>query len=251
MPLFKGPVSITEARGLPGLRLVVLPGAPSPWGEAAKAILHVKGIPHVRVNRMPSDPPGALEAWTKQDAFPAAMLDDERPRSGWAEILLLAERLAPAPSLVPRDPEQRALCLGLCHEIVGEEGLVWMRRIELVHAGLARGDKAWKWLGDKYGYRPDIAARAAERVRDILRALDAQLARGGRYLMGDSLSALDLYFATALNLVSPLPPELLAMPPVLSDARSADPEVHRILAPRLLAHRDRTYREHLELPVAL
>lgn len=56
MPLFTGPVSIRKARELPGLRLLVIPGVPSPWGEAAKAILRVKGIPHVRVNRMPSDP---------------------------------------------------------------------------------------------------------------------------------------------------------------------------------------------------
>jgi glutathione S-transferase len=252
MPLATGPVSLAEARALPGLRLVVVPGVPSPWGEAAKGILYVKRIPHVRAIPMPSDPPGALQDWTKQDAFPAAMYENERPRSGWAEILWLAERLAPEPALVPRDPEQRALFFGLCHELCGEEGLGWMRRIEMVHAGLARGDKLMRWLGEKYGYRPDVAARAPQRVRDVLRALDAQLQRHGKYLMGDALSALDVYFATFLNLVSPLPPDLLRLPDFLREATGrVDPEVARILAGGLLAHRDRVYREHLELPVVL
>lgn len=252
MSLVRGPVSLTEARALPGLRLVVLPGVPSPWGEAAKGILHVKRIPHVRAVRMASDPPNALEDWTKQDAYPAAMFEDERPRSGWAEILWLAERLAPEPALVPRDPEPRALFFGLCHELCGEEGLGWMRRIEMIEAGLARGDRMMRWLGDKYGHRPDVAQRAAQRVRDVLRALDVQLQRHGKYLMGDALTALDIYFATFLNLVSPLPPELLTLPPFLREATSrVDPEVARILAGGLLAHRDRIYREHLELPVVL
>ena len=57
-----GPVSIEQARGLPGLRLVVLQGLPSPWSQAAKAILRVKRLEHTLVHRMPSDPPGALEA---------------------------------------------------------------------------------------------------------------------------------------------------------------------------------------------
>jgi len=252
MSLVNGPVSITEARGLGGLRLLVIPGVPSPWGEAAKAILHVKRIPHTRVNRMPSDPPGALEEWTKQDSFPVAVFERERPRSGWAEILWLAERLAPEPALVPRDAEQRARFFGLCHEICGEQGLGWTRRIQFADAGLARGDAVWKWIGEKYGHRAEAAAAAPGRVRGILRALDAQLQRHGKYLMGDALSALDLYFATFMNLVSPLPPELLRMPKLFEAAApEPDPELARILAGGLLAHRDRVYREHLELPVKL
>lgn len=253
MPFAAGPVSLTEARGLPGLRLVLLAGFPSPWGEAAKGILHVKRIPSTRAVRMPSDPANALEEWTKQESFPAAMLGSERPRSGWAEILWLAERLAPEPALIPADPEHRALFFGLCHEICGEEGLGWIRRIEMVHAGAESGDKAMRWLARKYGHRPEIAARASQRVRAVLRMLDAQLQRHhGRYLMGEALTALDIYLATFLNIVSPLPPELLPHSEFLKRTTSQiDPEVARILAGGLLAHRDRIYREHLELPVVL
>lgn len=254
-----GPVSISQARGLPGLRLVVIQGVPSPWSQAAKAIVRVKGIDHTLVHRTADDPPGALEAWTGQASFPAALLDDERPRSGWAEILLLAERLAPAPALVPRDPAERAFFFGLCHEVCGEMGLGWCRRLEGVAAGLAKTppDPIAKWLGDKYRYHPESAAQAPRRVRDVLGLLAALLAearaRGGPYLFGPTLSALDLYWATFCNIVSPLAPELLPLPePLRPMFTSPDPEVHALLAKSgLLEHRDRIVREHLELPVVL
>jgi glutathione S-transferase len=254
-----GPVSIRAARELPGLRLVVIQGVPSPWSQAARGILRVKGIPYTLVHRTPGDPPGALEDWTGQASFPAAMYESERPRAGWAEILLLAERLQPEPALVPADPEQRAFFFGLCHELCGEMGLGWCRRLESIAAGLARTppDPIAKWLGDKYGYSPETAALAPGRVRDVIALLADLLAqsraRGGTYLLGDRLSALDLYWATFCNLVSPLPPELLALPaPLRAFFTSPDAALHEQLAKSgLLAHRDRIYREHLELPVPL
>ena len=252
-------VSISEARERPGLRLVVLRGLPSPWSQAARAILRVKRIDHVLVQRAPDDPPGALEAWTGQASFPALMFEHERPRSGWAEILLLAERLAPEPALLPADPGRRALCLGVCHEVCGEMGLGWARRLEMVAAGLARTppDPLAKWLGDKYGYSAETGAQAPARVHEVLGLLASLLAearaRGERFFFGPGLGALDLYWATFANLVAPLPPELLPMPePFRAMFTSADPEVHALLAKSgLLEHRERVYREHLELPVAL
>jgi glutathione S-transferase len=251
-----GPVGIEAARTLPGLRLVVLQGLPSPWSQAAKAILRVKGIPYTLVHRTKEDPPGALEAWTGQASFPAAMHEDERPRSGWAEILLLAERLAPTPALVPSDPAQRAFFFGVAHEICGEMGLGWCRRLEMVAEGLARTppDPISAWLGKKYGYHPETAARAPGRVRDVLHLLGELLEEsGGAYLLGEDLTALDLYWATFCNLISPLPPEQLPMPERMRPMFTATaPDVHELLARTgLLAHRDRIYGEHLELPVVL
>jgi hypothetical protein len=52
------------------------------------------------------------------------MYNDESPCSGWAEILLLLERLEPQPALISSDPEQRAVMMGLAHEICSEMGLV-------------------------------------------------------------------------------------------------------------------------------
>jgi glutathione S-transferase len=252
-------VSLSAARALPGLRLVVIRGVPSPWSQAAKAILRVKGIPYTLAQRAPSDPPGALEAWTGQASFPAAMYEDERPRTGWAEILRLAERLRPEPALVPADPEQRAFFFGLCHELCGEMGLGWCRRLEGIAAGLARTppDPIAVWLGGKYGYSPETAKLAPGRVRDVLvllgELLAASQARGGRYLLGPELTALDLYWVTFCNIVSPLPPDQLPLPePMRPLFVSPDPAIHELIRKNgLLAHRDRIYQEHLELPVVL
>src|SRR3546814_11935419 len=35
---------------------------------------------------------------------PVAMLDDDRPRAHWSEVLILAEQLAAEPRLIPADP---------------------------------------------------------------------------------------------------------------------------------------------------
>jgi glutathione S-transferase len=256
--IFRDPISIEEARKRTGLRLLLLQGLPSPWSQAAKGIFHVKGIDYALVHCSESDPPGILEEWTGQASYPVAMLDDEQPRSGWAEILLLAERLAPQPALLPADPAERAQCLGLCFEVCGEMGLGWCRRLESIHAGMQaeRPGGVAKYLGDKYGYTPESGAQAAGRVSAVLGVLadrlEAEQARGNRFLLGPSLSALDIYWATFCNLVSPLPLELLPMPePMRPMFTSGDPAVVKLLDRGLLAHRDFVYREFLELPVVL
>jgi hypothetical protein len=40
-------VSVEEAKQRPGLRVVMVGMVPSPWGEAAKGILHHKKIPEL------------------------------------------------------------------------------------------------------------------------------------------------------------------------------------------------------------
>src|SRR5215471_17382989 len=124
-------VGIAEARGMSGLRLVLTAGVPGPWGEAAKAIFQVKRLPFVRVRQDAGAEDPALRDWTGQTSAPVAVWDDERPRCTSLEILMLAERLAPEPALLPREAEERALAIGLCHEIVGEGGLGWNRRLLL------------------------------------------------------------------------------------------------------------------------
>ena len=101
-------VDVEQARGLSGLRLVLIPGIPSPWGEAAKSIFQVKDVPFRRVRQEPGGDNAALAAWTGQTSAPVAAWNDEAPRSGWIDILLLAERIAPTPALVPAEPRARA-----------------------------------------------------------------------------------------------------------------------------------------------
>src|SRR3954462_6769890 len=100
-------VGVEEAINRGGLRMVAVGGVPSPWGEAAKGILHIKGIEWAAVRLVYDSEP--LAQWAGQRNGPVAIYEKERPRSGWAEILLLAERLAPTPSVLPKDPAQRAL----------------------------------------------------------------------------------------------------------------------------------------------
>jgi glutathione S-transferase len=179
-------VSVEEAIQRPGLRMVVVGGVPSPWGEAAKGLLHIKRIPWAAV-RLDYESE-ALKQWAGQRSGPVAILDKERPRSGWAEILLLAERLAPQPALVPADPFDRALMFGLSHELVGEGGLAWTRRLQLVHAGLQGlggfPPPVAKYLAKKYGYTPELGAAAADRVASLL-AMLAQRLDKGPYYVGD------------------------------------------------------------------
>jgi hypothetical protein len=94
-------VDLEAAMQRGGLRMVVVGGVPSPWGEAAKGILHIKGIDWVAVRLTYDSEP--LKEWAGQRSGPVAIFDNERPRAGWSEILLLAERLAPTPSLLPAD----------------------------------------------------------------------------------------------------------------------------------------------------
>jgi len=250
--------SLAEAKDLPGLRLLVLRGLPSPWTQAAKGIFHVEQLDPVLAHRTDADPPGILEDWTGQSSFPVAAYENERPRSGWAEILLLAERLAPKPALLPSDPAQRAYAMGLAHEIAGEMGLGWCRRLMVISAGLARDpdDRISKYLGGKYGYTPEAGSAALSRVVDVLTVLGDQLERqreaGRQYLVGDSLSAVDLYWATFCNLLSPLSPEQLPLPDAIRPMFTADePAILERLDRGLREHRDFIYTEHLPLPVEL
>jgi len=252
-------VSVEEAIARDGLRMVVVGGVPSPWGEAAKGILHVKGIDWTAVRLdYGSD---ALVKWIGERSGPVAVYDGERPRGGWAEILLLAERLAPVPALLPGDPLDRALVFGLAHEICGEEGLGWARRLQLVHAGLAGAGgfaaPVARYIGDKYGYRPHPSQAPGARVGELLRLLarwlrTQRMESGSSYYVGDALSAVDVYSATFMAMFRPLPDEACAMDPGVRAAFEAlDEETEAALDPILIQHRDMMYARHLELPLSL
>jgi hypothetical protein len=251
-------VPIDEAKGMKGLRLVLTAIPGPPWTEAAKAVFHVKRIPYVPVAQQPMVTNDALRAWTGHENAPIAVYEDEKARAGWAEILFLAERLAPEPRLIPTAPEDRVLMFGLAHEICGEDGLGWNRRHVMVRDAYERQHGVSKDIGDylavRYGYNEAAAKRAPARVAEILRSLAKQLReqreRGRRFLVGDSLSALDLYWATFAVLLQPLPPAECAMPDFLRTSYTVtEGPIKEALDPALLEHRDRIYRDYLELPI--
>lgn len=251
-------VSVDEAIKRSGVRMVVIGGVPSPWGEAAKGILHVKNIEWAAVRLVYDSEP--LKEWAGQRSGPVLIYNDEPPRARWAEILLLSERLAPNPSLLPKDAAERALVFGLAHEISGEQGLAWSRRLQLIHAGLNNEggfpERVSKYLGKKYGYSPEAGANAASRVADLLRMLASRLKRqrqaGSAFYIGDALTAVDIYSATCMAIFAPLPPKQCQMDGSMRAAlESRDAQIEAALDPILLEHRDRTYAERLELPLSL
>ena len=251
-------VPAEEAMARPGLRMVVVGGIPSPWSEAAKGILHVKQIPWTAV-RLAYDNPALFE-WTGQKNAPVAIHDNERPRSGWADILLLAERLAPTPALLPRDAAERALVFGLTHELVGEQGLAWTRRLQLIEAGLAGtggfAPKVAAYLGKRYGHDPQAGAAASRRVIELLGMMSARLkaqhSAGSDYYVGDGLTAVDIYSAAALALLRPLPHDVCAMDAVTRTAfEYREAATDAALDEVLLRHRDMMYQRHLALPLSL
>jgi glutathione S-transferase len=236
---------------------------PGPWGEAAKGIFHAKGIPFARVAQTAGADNDALFAWTGHRNAPVAIYENEPARTGWAEILWLAERLRPEPALVPADAEDRVRCFGIAQELMGENGFGWCRRLMLLRPGMGDSDTPPEpmratlgRMARQYGYSRAAAEAAPERVAQILamlaRQLAAQRVSGRRYLIGDRVSAVDIYWAAMAALVAPLPADVCAMPEMLRSLYAdPGPRVASALDPTLLEHRDRTYREHMEFPIAL
>jgi len=250
----------SEARGKTGLRLVLTEGVPGPWGEAAKAIFHVKGIPFAPVRQVGGGENAELVAWTGHGNAPQAVLDGEPARCGWAEILFLAERLAPEPALLPADPAERALAFGLAHELCGEQGFGWTRRLMIFHAVFqavpadAPGLEGPRRMARRYGYDRAAGEAAPARVARLLgmlaERLRAQRERGRAFLVGDALSAVDLYWAAFAAMVAPLPPALCPMSDFMRQTYTlATPVAGHEPDPILLEHRDRVYEEHLPLPL--
>ena len=263
--------SIAEARRLPGLRIVLGAYAdPGMWREACKGICHVKQLaytPVVTASAGRADSEFGLDGadselfeWTAQSSAPVMIWNDERPRSTWVEQLYLAERLAPTPSLIPERAEDRVAMFGLANELCGENGFGWMGRLLLVDMGMEPLVKEgaeynfWRRFGQKYGLSDAALAAAPGRMADILTLLDQQLAseqaRGHRFFFGNRLSALDIYWATFLGLIEPLPEELCPMASFFRPLyTNHHPVIRAALSARLIAHRDCIYREFLELPV--
>ena len=264
-------VSIEQARKMSGLRVVL--GAypiPGPWRESCKGVLHVKGLQYTCVQ---SSDAGAsdlavgmantqseLIAWTGQASAPVIAYNDELPRAKWYDQLLLAERLAPDPTLIPTDIEDRVRMFGLANELLGENGMVWKKRHLMVHQPLQslppddEQREFWTFLGTKYGYSPQAADRAGYEIAEILDVFHAQLSKqkaaGRNFLIGDQLSAVDIYWAASCGLLSPMEEARCPMFDGFRGPYGNDhPAIAKSLTGELLAHRDFIYEEYLELPI--
>jgi glutathione S-transferase len=251
-------LSVEQAIPRRGMRMVVVGQVPSPWGEAAKGIFHLKRIEFAAVRLVYDN--DALKHWIGELSGPVAVYDEEPPRSGWAEILMLAERLAPSPPLLPMQPQARAHALLLAEKFCGPDGLGWHRRLQLVHASFTGNggfnERVAGYLGKKYGYDAAAASTHAARVIGLLgefaAGLRAQRDAGHAYYHGETPGAVDIYCAAFMGMFKPLPDEQCAMH---AAARGAfewlDEATATALDPLLLEHRDMMYARHLQLPLSL
>jgi len=245
-----------EAIAHDGLRLVLVRGAPSPWGLAAKAIFDLKGLDYVAAPLELAGGNEEIVAWSGQNSAPVVAWRDEAPVHRWQDILLLAERLAPTPAMIPADARQRVLMWGFANELAGELGIGWNRRLQgfgrVRNSGKA--NPVTETLIGKYGYDAEAAKAAPRRIAGSLEALTAQLkaqqAGGVDFLVGDALSAADIYLVTFLNLVAPLPHAHCPMPDAFRAGFTArEPEILAALDPALLAHRDRIFATCFRSPM--
>lgn len=254
-------VSVAEARNKPGLRLILSPGVPGPWTEGIKGIFDVKKISYARARQDIGGDYSDLLDWSAQAAAPVAAWNDEWPRISWIDQLNLAERLQPEPKLIPDNIHDRALMFGLCNELLGQNGLVWMRRLMIMQPTMSdpqsQPEEVRNFLtffANKYHYDAHQAEAASGRVATILKALSGQLAsqkaKGCEFLVGDHLSALDIYWATSAAILDPLPHDLCPMPDNFREFYSTiDAEIEAALDPALLEHRNFIYQEYLVLPL--
>lgn len=266
-------VPIREARKMSGLRIVLGAFAvPGPWHEACKGVYYVKGLDYTPVRSSNDgasdimlgmgDSQSELVAWTAQSSAPVVVWNDERPRSLWNDQLYLAERLRPEPSLIPADSDERVRMFGLANELLGEGGLAFTKRHFMTAVPMqtmAEDDPQralFAHLGQKYGYSEQSMAQATARIVGILEVFHAQLAsqhaRGHRYLVGEQLSALDIYWSTVCGFIDPMPEDRC---PMSTDFRQphfygcVNDEIDRALTKELRAHRDFIYETHLQLPI--
>lgn len=258
-------VTVSEAIARPGLRVVFSPGFPGPWSVAAKAILDIKGISYTPVAQAIANEDRELRDWTWQESAPVAVLDNERPRARWDEILLLAERLSPVPRLIPASETARSDMFGLANSICGEDGFGWNFRLYKMAAwesALAGESSEPVFLTReqvdvmqrRYGDSSRSAVEAKARMGSILRLLAARLHenadRGSRYFVGDQLTALDIYWTAFSNLVTPMQQSDCPMPDAYRQMGEAmERELDEPVDPILIDHRDAMLEQHFSVPL--
>ena len=254
-------ITLDEAAAMKkGTRVTFIPGIPALYAEALKNICFVKGVPLIRAlhpmmgvdKETGADRQARLYELTSQTSIPTMFHDEERPRNVWIEQLALAERIgAPgSPSLIPDDFEQRVEVLGLCAVVLAEDGLVWNMRI-LADSPLAR----------KYGYSEAASGAAPGKIAEVLRLIDrrleAQQQKGSPYLVGDAVTAADVYWATFSICVVPAPVEIMPLTKQNQGmlkffaANGQIPVIADALSDRIAAHQRYILTTYCETPAVL
>ena len=254
-------ISLEEAAALKnGTRITFIPGVQALYAEALKNICFVKDIPVIRAlhpmmgmdKETGEDRQKRLFELTSQTSLPTMFYNEERPRNVWIEQLAMAEQIgsADSPTLIPAEMAHRADMLGLCAGLLGEDGLVWNMRI------MNDGP-----LGRKYGYSDDASAAAPGKVAEVIALLDQRLQQqaeqGSRYLVGDTLTAADIYWATMSMCITDTPPEI--MPATEQNqgmlkffaANAKVPAIAEALSSAIAEHQHYVFTTYCETPAVL
>jgi len=249
-------IDVSDARDLPGLRLALTRGVPGPFGMAARAILDLRNVPYQAVTQLPAQPNEDLLAWTGHRNAPVAMYNDEAPRTGWLDILNLAERLGNGPSLIPSEIRERMWMVALTNEIAGENGFAWNGRVLML--GIAGPEKAAQAaktnpMFNQYGYSSSAADAALPKVLTMIEMLTEQLTRqrdaGSPYLVGASLTAADLHWVYFSQLLRIFPAERCPMPDSLRRSYEASSAAVGDFDEILISHREGIIEAYPSLPM--
>ncbi|HAK52232.1 MAG TPA: hypothetical protein DCM54_10080 [Gammaproteobacteria bacterium] len=244
-------VDINQAVEADGLRIVIVKDMPSAWGVAAKAMIEYKALDCVYTHFIPRTDNKALRDWAGTHSAPVVAGNDQPPVNRWNDILLLLERIAPEKPLVPEDPKERIQMFGIGHELCGELGLGWNRRLDMTRPPEGTELSA---LAKKYGFRePDVSlanGRVVALMQELASILKAQQVQGSDFFVGQSITATDFYWAAFSNFVAIQPPELCPMNPI-ARPYFENPEVKAAIDPILIEHRDRIMQNHFKLPLEL
>ena len=254
-------ISLEEAANMKeGVRITFIPGLQAIYAEALKNICYVKKIEIIRVLHpfmgtdkvTGKDRQAELYALTSQTSLPTMLYKEERPRNVWIEQLALAEKIGSpdSKSLIPENFKERADMFGLCSIVLGEDGLVWNMRI-LSDSPLAR----------KYGYSVEASSEAPNKIAEIIKLIDTKLSaqkeKGSKFLIGDSLSAVDIYWSTVSMTV--LPASLKIMPKTKQnegmllafEGISKIPQIAEATSELIHSHRDYILKTYCETPAVL
>jgi len=254
-------ISLDEAAEMTkGTRITFIPGVQALYAEALKNICFVKDVPIIRAlhpsmgvdKQTGEDRQARLYELTSQTGLPTMFHDGERPRNVWTEQLALAEKIGSpsSPALIPENFEHRVEMFGLCAVVLAEDGLLWNMRI------LSDGP-----LGRKYGYSDEASAAAPAKIAEVITLIDTRLIRqaerGSRYLVGDSLTAADIYWATMSMCVMATPPEIMPVTKrnkgmlELFAANSKMPGIAKVLSKRIEDHHRHILTTYCETPAVL
>jgi glutathione S-transferase len=246
-----GYVDINQAINADGLRLILVQGMPSAWGIAVKAMMEYKSLDFTLGPQKPMQENAELMVWSGTNSGPVVACNGEKPINRWDDILLLLERLAPEKPLVPQSPAERFQLFGIGHEICGELGFGWNRRLDMMRP--PDSSEGPGEFAQKYNYRETEADLANSRViafmADLAEILKAQKGRRSDYIIGQSVTAADFYWAAFSNFVTLQPPEIMPIDPAVRPMFENTPaEITAAIDPILMEHRDRIMKAYFKIP---